>query len=103
MTPYPVALVAVFTPAFAAGAAVAAVGLPLLVHLLFRKRYQVVPWAAVRFLLAAERRHRRRIDRWLLLVLRMLALLLPLLAMAATSRWAEDLWQAVRPGQLETV
>jgi hypothetical protein len=104
MTPHPAApLVAVFTPALAAGAAAATVGLPLLVHLLFRKRYQVVPWAAVRFLLAAERRHRRRIDQWLLLSLRALALLLPLLAMIATSRWAEDLWQAIKPGAIETV
>jgi hypothetical protein len=50
-------LFAVFTPALAAGAAVVAVGVPLLVHLLFRKRYQIVPWAAMRFLVVAERRH----------------------------------------------
>src|SRR4051794_10705407 len=99
----PAPLLAVFNPALAAAAAGAAVAVPLVIHLLFRKRYQVVPWAAVRFLLAAERRHRRRIDQWLLLALRALALLLPLLAMLATSRWAEDLWQAVKPGALETV
>src|SRR5438045_6737087 len=93
----------VFSPALAAGAATAAVAVPLLVHLLFRKRYHVVPWAAVRFLLVAERRHRRRIDQWLLLALRALALLLPLLAMAATTKWAEPLWQAVKPGATETV
>ncbi len=96
-------LFAIFSPALAAGAAVAAVGLPLLIHLLFRKRYQIVPWAAMRFLLVAERRHRRRIDQWLLLVLRMLALLLPLLAMAAATRWAEPLWQAIKPGATETI
>ena len=96
-------LLAVFTPALAAGAVAAAVAVPLLVHLLFRKRYQIVPWAAIRFLLVAERRHRRRIDQWLLLTLRVLALLLPLVAMAATTKWAEDLWQRVKTGQLETV
>src|SRR5205085_3613179 len=91
-------LFAVFSPALAAGAAAAAVAVPLVIHLLFRKRYQIVPWAAVRFLLVAERRHRRRIDQWLLLALRTLALLLPLFAMAATTRWAEGLWQSIRPG-----
>jgi len=96
-------LFALFSPALAAGAAAAAVAVPLLVHLLFRKRYQIVPWAAIRFLLIAERRHRRRIDQWLLLALRVCALLLPLLAMAATTKWAEDFWQRIRPGQLESV
>ena len=96
-------LLAVFNPALAAAAAGAAVAVPLLIHLLFRKRYQVVPWAAVRFLLVAERRHRRRIDQWLLLTLRALALLLPLFAMIAATKWAEELWQSIRPGQMETV
>jgi VWA domain-containing protein/aerotolerance regulator-like protein len=94
---------AVFSPALAAGAAIAAVGVPLVIHLLFRKRYQIVPWAAIRFLLVAERRHRRRIDQWLLLALRALALVLPLFAMVATTRWAESLWQAIRPGTIETI
>ncbi len=93
---------AVFTPGLAAGAAAAAVGVPLLIHLLFRKRYQIVPWAAIRFLMVAERRHRRRIDQWLLLALRVLAILLPLLAMVAATSWAEPLWQAIRPGATET-
>ena len=98
MTPF-----AVFSPALAAGAAAAAVSVPLLIHLLFRKRYQIVPWAAIRFLLVAERRHRRRIDQWLLLLLRVLVLFLPLFAMAAATRWAEPLWQAIKPGATETV
>lgn len=96
-------LLAVFSPALAAGAAVGALAVPLVIHLLFRKRYQIVPWAAIRFLVAAERRHRRRIDQWLLLALRTLALLLPLLAMVAATRWAEPLWQAIKPGATETV
>jgi len=94
---------AVFSPALAAGAAVAAVGVPLVIHLLFRKRYQIVPWAAVRFLLVAERRHRRRIDQWLLLALRALALVLPLFAMVAATKWAEPLWQSIKPGTTETI
>ena len=94
---------AVFGPALAATAAGVAVGVPFLVHLLFRKRYQVVPWAAVRFLLVAERRHKRRIDQWLLLALRTLALLLLLFAMVSTTSWAESLWQRIRPGAADVV
>lgn len=96
-------LFAVFSPALAVGAAVAAVGVPLVVHLLFRKRYQIVPWAAIRFLLVAERRHKRRIDQWLLLILRALALTLFLFAMIATTKWAEEVWQTIKPGATETV
>jgi Mg-chelatase subunit ChlD len=96
-------LFAVFTPALAAGAAVVAVGVPLLVHLLFRKRYQIVPWAAMRFLVVAERRHKRRIDQWVLLALRVSALVLFLFAMIATTAWAERLWQAIRPGESQLV
>jgi Mg-chelatase subunit ChlD len=99
----PAPLLAVFNPTLAAAAAVAAVAVPLVIHLLFRKRYQIVPWGAVRFLLVAERRHRRRIDQWLLLALRALALLLPLFAMVAATKWAEELWQSIKPGRMETV
>ena len=96
-------LFAVFSPLLAGGAVLAAVGLPLVVHLLFRNRFQVVPWAAIRFLIVAERRHKRRIDQWLLLALRVTALALFLFAMIAPTAWAEKLWQAIRPGANETV
>ncbi len=89
---------AVFTPGLAAGAAAVAVAGPLLVHLLFRKRYQIVPWAAIRFLVVAERRHRRRIDHWVLLAARVLALLLALFSLAAATDWAETWWQRIKPG-----
>jgi Mg-chelatase subunit ChlD/CheY-like chemotaxis protein len=89
-------------PLIALGAAAGAVAIPVLIHLLSRQRYQVVPWAAVRFLLAAQKRHRRRVDRWLLLALRVFALLLPLAGMAASTDWAERVWQTVRPGKLES-
>ncbi len=96
-------LFAVFSPVLAIGAALAAIGVPLVIHLLFRKRYQIVPWAAIRFLFVAERRHKRRIDQWLLLVIRALVLLLLLFAMIAPTPWAERLWQAIRPGATQTV
>ncbi len=89
-------------PLIAAAAAAGAVGLPILIHMLSRQRFQVVPWAAVRFLVTAQKKHKRRIDRWLLLLLRVLALLLPLLGMIAATDWAEPVWQTIRPGQAQT-
>ncbi len=90
-------------PALAVGAALLAVGVPVLIHLLSRQRYQIVPWAAVRFLLAAQKRNRRRIDRWLLLAARVLGLSLPLAGMLAATPWAEELWQRIRPGPPDAV
>ena len=69
-------------PALAAGAALAAV--PLVIHLLNRQRYRPTPWAAMRFVLAAHRRTRRRVqlENLLLLFLRMGAVALLALAVA---------------------
>ena len=41
-------------PLVAFGAAAVAAGVPVLIHLLSRQRYQIVPWAAIRFLMAGE-------------------------------------------------
>lgn len=90
-------------PAVAAGAAVAAVAVPVLIHLLFRQRFRVVEWAAMRFLNASKKKSRRRIDRWLLLALRVMAALLPLLGMLAATPWAEPVWQSIKPGAAETI
>lgn len=105
MTPPPAAgLFAYFVlPAVALAAAAAATAVPVLIHLLSRQRHQIVPWAAIRFLVAAQKRHRRHVDRWLLLAARLLALLLPLAGMAAVMPWAEDVWQSIRPGPPEVV
>jgi len=62
------------TPAlFYAGAA--AVAAPILIHLFARRRFQRIRWAAMDFLLDAERRNRRRVrlEEWILLALRCLA------------------------------
>lgn len=58
--------------------------LPLLIHLLSRRRYRRVRWAAMEYLLAAEqrRRGRLRVKNLLLLVLRTLAVLLLVLLFA---------------------
>ncbi|MBK8267693.1 MAG: BatA domain-containing protein [Planctomycetes bacterium] len=57
--------------------AVGAAFLPLLIHLINRRRYRREPWAATMFLLRAHRQSKRhiQIDHWLLLVVRTLALL----------------------------
>lgn len=90
-------------PLVAFGAAALAAGVPVLIHLLSRQRYQVVQWAAVRFLVTAQKRSKRRIDRWLLLAARMLALLLPLAGMCAATNWAENVWQSIKPGPPEAI
>jgi Aerotolerance regulator N-terminal len=69
-------------PALAFGAALAAV--PLIIHLLNRQRYQPMEWAAMRFVLAAYKKTRRRVqlENLLLLLLRMGAVALLALAIA---------------------
>ena len=64
--------------------ALAAAGVPVVIHLLNRRKYREVPWAAMRFLLAAIRKNRRRIriEQWLLLAIRTLVILLVVSAMA---------------------
>src|SRR5262245_62055497 len=59
-------------------AGIAAIAVPVLIHLLNRPRPRVVDWAAMEFLLEAERASRRRIQLqyWLLLLLRSLAVAL---------------------------
>ena len=64
--------------------ALAAAGVPVVIHLLNRRKYREVPWAAMRFLLAAIRKNRRRlrVEQWLLLAIRTLVILLVVSAMA---------------------
>ena len=51
---------------------------PIVIHLLNRRRFHKVPWAAMEFLLAAMKRNRKRLrmEQWLVLLLRTLAVLL---------------------------
>ena len=51
---------------------------PILIHLLHRRRYQVIRWPAMQFLLTAQvkTRQRLRLENLLLLLLRTLAVLL---------------------------
>lgn len=51
---------------------------PIVIHILNRRRHQTVPWAAMTFLLAAMKQNRKRLrmEQWLVLLLRTLAALL---------------------------
>lgn len=61
-----------------------AVGIPIAIHLLNRRRYKTVEWAAMQFLLAAMKKNRRRLrfEQWLLLAIRCLVIGLMGLALA---------------------
>lgn len=65
-------------------AGAAAMLIPILIHLLLRRRRQPVPWAAMRFLLEAIKRQKRRLqlEQLLLLAARCLILLIAGLALA---------------------
>ncbi|MBI5364228.1 MAG: BatA domain-containing protein, partial [Planctomycetes bacterium] len=65
-----------------AGLALASV--PLIIHLLNRQRHKPMPWAAMRFVQAAWKKTRRRVEleNLLLLLLRMAAVALLALAIA---------------------
>ncbi|MFN0199699.1 MAG: BatA domain-containing protein [Planctomycetaceae bacterium] len=64
-----------------------AAAIPVIIHLFFRRRYQVTPWGAMQFLLAASKKHARRLkwEQWLLLCVRTLAIALLVLAFARPS------------------
>ncbi|MCI0630008.1 MAG: BatA domain-containing protein [Phycisphaerales bacterium] len=67
-----------FITAGLAIAGLAAVAIPILIHLLARQRRKPIEWAAMRFLMEAFRRHKRRIqlEQVILLAVRCLILLL---------------------------
>ena len=74
----------------------AAIALPILIHLLNKRRFRIVEWAAMRFLLAAQRKNSRRmrIEQLILLIVRCLVVFLVVLAMASVTGWAEEFWAA---------
>src|SRR5262245_51903301 len=74
---------AFISPAFfAAGILLASV--PIIIHILNRRRFKIVNWAAMEFLLRAMRKNRRRLrfEQWLLLAVRCCVLLLLGIALA---------------------
>src|SRR5438270_11708352 len=77
----------------------AAASLPVIIHLLNRKRFRIVTWAAMRFLLAAQKKNTRRmrIEQLILLAIRTLIVLLLVCAMASVMPWSESLWARLFP------
>ncbi|MFO0838259.1 MAG: BatA domain-containing protein [Phycisphaerae bacterium] len=69
-------------PAFLGGLGLVAA--PIIIHLLSRRSYRRLDWAATHFLLQAEKQNRRRVrfEQWLLVALRCLALALLTLLVA---------------------
>ncbi|MBM4062872.1 MAG: hypothetical protein FJ265_17525 [Planctomycetes bacterium] len=65
---------------------------PIVIHLLNRRRFRRVPWAAMEFLLAAMKRNKKRLrmEQWLVLLLRTLAVLL-LVALVARPQFGGGL------------
>lgn len=74
-----------------------AVGLPVLIHLMFRQRTRDVQIGSIRFLHQVVKEHRRskRVRQWLLLALRMLAVLL-LAALFARPYWDQSQQHAMQ-------
>jgi hypothetical protein len=98
--PFASVLLALFEmPLTAAAVAGGAVSVPIIIHLLNRRRFRVVHWAAMRFLLSAQRKNARRmrLEQLILLVARCLILLLTALAMMAVTPWAEGVWRWLNP------
>jgi hypothetical protein len=86
-------------PLAALATAAAAAALPIIIHLLNRKRFRVITWAAMRFLLAAQRKNTRRmrLEQLLLLAVRTLLVLLLVAAMASVMPWSEEIWFRLFP------
>src|SRR6266478_8078591 len=93
-------LFAIFeTPLLVGMVAAGAASVPIVIHLLNRRRFRIVPWAAMRFLLAAQKKNTRRmrLEQLLLLAVRTLLVLLLVLAMASVMPWSESLWYRLFP------
>lgn len=67
-----------------AGVAAGLISIPIIIHILNRRRFKVVTWAAMEFLMRAMRKNRRRLEfeQWVLLATRCLVVFLLGLALA---------------------
>ena len=73
----------------------AAVAIPIIIHLLNRRRFRKIPWAAMRFLkISVERNQRRmKVEDWILLALRCAIVALIAFALARpVSDWISGRW-----------
>ncbi|HRP64091.1 MAG TPA: BatA domain-containing protein, partial [Phycisphaerales bacterium] len=71
-----------FVTAWLAAAGAAAMAIPILIHLLSRQRRKPIEWAAMRFLLEAIRKHKRRLQLQQILLLATRCLIVLLLGAA---------------------
>ncbi len=78
-----------FVTAGLAIAGLAAMAVPILIHLLSRQRRRPIQWAAMRFLMEALRKHRRRLQLQQLLLLAVRCLILALLGAALARPFLE--------------
>src|SRR5918998_3004838 len=64
--------------------ALAAVSIPVIIHLLHRQRTTPVKWGAMQFLLESplQLKRRKKVDHWLLMLLRMAAVALLVFALS---------------------
>src|SRR3954462_15824008 len=78
MTIAPNILAAWFVAPWFAVAGTVLVSIPIIIHILNRRRFKVVSWAAMEYLLQAMRKNRRRLkfEQWLLLATRCALLVL---------------------------
>src|SRR4051794_35325800 len=76
-----------------------ALSVPIIIHLLNRRRFKVVTWAAMRFLLAAQKQNTRRLrlEQLILLLVRVALMGLIVFAMASVMPWAENVWAYIWP------
>lgn len=79
-----------FVTAGLAIAGLAAMTIPIIIHLLFRQRRKPIEWAAMRFLLEAYRRQRRRLQLEQLLLLALRCLVIGLLGFALARPMLQD-------------
>src|SRR6476619_3581329 len=71
------------TPAFFISGLLLA-SIPIIIHILNRRRYKTISWAAMEFLLRAMKKNRRRLkfEQWILLACRCLLVFLIAFALA---------------------
>lgn len=88
----------------AAAVAGGVASIPVIIHLLNRRRFKIVEWAAMRFLHQAQKKNTRklRLEQLLLLICRCLVVLLLTLGMIAVTPWAEAGWRWMLPGSAST-
>jgi hypothetical protein len=95
---FPWAGLSAVNPWLLAGAA--AIAAPIIIHLLSKRKFRILDWAAMDFLLEAERKNRRRVrmENFIILLLRCLAIALIALLAARPFYQPPSMAQASQEG-----